>query len=70
MSGLEVIIEHVSAFAEFVLNGKKGCLLGSDNSDRFREGLGAMNQACKTVHFCLSGFVDFSKDLSILPAPF
>ena len=37
MRGLEVIVEYVSAFAEFVLTGKSRGLLGSDGDERFPE---------------------------------
>lgn len=35
--GLEVMVEYVSAFAEFVLKGRKGSLLGRGGDDRFPE---------------------------------
>ena len=35
--GLEVVVEYVSAFAEFVLKGKNNNLLGSRGDDRFPE---------------------------------
>ena len=37
MRGLEIMVEYVSAFAQFVLKGKSGSLLGSDGSDAFPE---------------------------------
>ena len=37
MRGLEVVVEYVRAFAEFVLTGKDECLLGSDGNERFPE---------------------------------
>ena len=35
--GLEVMVEYVSAFAEFMLRGKNGSLMGSHGDDRFPE---------------------------------
>ncbi|KAF6236889.1 hypothetical protein HO173_005180 [Letharia columbiana] len=35
--GLEIVVEYVSAFAEFVLTGKKGSLLGNNGDERFPE---------------------------------
>lgn len=35
--GLEVTVEYVNAFAEFVLMGKNGSLLGSEGNERFPE---------------------------------
>lgn len=37
MRALEVMVEYVSAFAEFVLMGKNGSLLGSNGNERFPE---------------------------------
>ena len=37
MRGLEVMVEYVSAFAEFVLKGKNGSLMGSHGDDGFPE---------------------------------
>ena len=37
MRGLEVLVEYVSAFADLVLMGKNGSLLGSNGDDRFPE---------------------------------
>ena len=37
MRGLEAVVEHVSAFAGFVLTGKNGSLLGKDGNERFPE---------------------------------
>lgn len=37
MRGLEAVVEYVSAFAEFVLTGKKGSLLGKDGNEMFPE---------------------------------
>lgn len=37
MRGLEIVVEYVSAFAEFVLMGKNGSLLGSDGNEKFPE---------------------------------
>lgn len=37
MRGLQVMVEYVSAFAEFVLNGKISSLLRSHGDDRFPE---------------------------------
>ena len=37
MRGLEIMVEYVSAFARFVLEGKIGSLLGSDGDDAFSE---------------------------------
>ena len=37
MRGLEVMVEYVSAFAEFVLTGKSRSMLGSDGNERFPE---------------------------------
>lgn len=37
MRALEVVVEYVSAFAEFVLTGKNQSLLGSDGNERFPE---------------------------------
>lgn len=37
MRCLEIVVEYVSAFADFVLTGKNGSLLGGDGNDRFPE---------------------------------
>ena len=37
MRGLEVTVEYVSAFADFVLARKNGTLLGSDGNERYPE---------------------------------
>lgn len=35
MRGLKVVVEYFSAFADLVLTGKKGSLLGTDGNERF-----------------------------------
>ena len=37
MRGLEVMVEYVSAFTDFVLTGRNGSQLGSDGNDQFPE---------------------------------
>ena len=37
MRGLEIMVEYVSAFADFVLTGRNGSLLGGNGDDRFSE---------------------------------
>lgn len=37
MRGLEIVVEYVSAFAEFALTGKNGSLLENDGNERFPE---------------------------------